>query len=256
MTVLSETLDRTIVIRAKPDIVFRYFTDSTRWAAWWGEGSTIDARPGGAMRIRYPDGTEALGEVVDLSPPRRIVFTYGYASGTPIPPGGSRVTIDVAPHADGTLVTLRHHFADAATRDHHVQGWRYQLSLFSHVVVNELLADVGDRVDGWFALWSTTDERAREAALETLVSTDVAFRDRYSATEGVRELHAQIGGAIRFMPGVRMQRTGAVRQCQGTAVADWVATGLGRDGTSQATGVNVFRFDADGKIASVVGIWA
>ena len=30
-----------------PAFSTRYFTDNTRWAAWWGPGSTIDPRPGG-----------------------------------------------------------------------------------------------------------------------------------------------------------------------------------------------------------------
>ena len=255
MTALAECLDRNIVIRAKPDLVFRYFTDPKRWASWWGDGSSIDARPGGAMRIRYPDGSEALGEVLEVLVPSRIVFSYGYASGKPIPAGASRVTIDVEPHRDGALVTLQHQFDDAATRDLHEQGWRYQLSLFSNVVVNELLSDVSDRVDAWFTLWSATDDRARQGDLQKLVAPGVTFRDRYSSVEGLTELNAQIGGAIRFMPGVRMHRSGNVRQCQGTVVVDWLMTGFGPGGTRQATGTNVFTFDADAAITSVVSIW-
>jgi hypothetical protein len=83
----------------------------------------------------------------------------------------------------------------------------------------------------------------------------VTFRDRYSAIDGVNELHAHIGGALRFMPGVRLQRTGAPRQCQGMVLADWTATGLGRDGQTTGTGTNVFVFDADGRVTSVVGFW-
>src|SRR2546430_870040 len=99
---LAHSLDRTIVIRAKRETVFRYFTDTARWAAWWGEGSTIDARPGGAVRIRYPDGTEAVGDVQEIAAPERIVFSYRYASGAPIPAGGSRVTIHLDAHEAGT----------------------------------------------------------------------------------------------------------------------------------------------------------
>jgi len=90
VTTLTQQLDRTIVIGAPPAAVFRYFTDSSRWAAWWGEGSTIDARPGGRVLVRYPGGVEAAGEVVEVSAPSRIVFSYGYVSGKPIPPGSSR----------------------------------------------------------------------------------------------------------------------------------------------------------------------
>ena len=111
MTALTHTLDRTILIRASPEIVFRYFTDSARWAAWWGAGSFIEARPGGEMRIRYPDGSEAVGTVLEVAPVERIVFTYGYATGQMIPPGGSRVTIRLDPDTDGTAMP-----ANAASR--------------------------------------------------------------------------------------------------------------------------------------------
>jgi uncharacterized protein YndB with AHSA1/START domain len=253
MTTLAERLDRAIVIRARPDIVFRYFTDSGRWARWWGAGSSIDPRPGGEMRIRYPDGTEAAGEVIEIAAPTRIVFTYGYASGAPIPPGGSRVTIRVDPHEQGARVALTHEFADAAVRDQHVQGWRYQLSLFSNVVVDEALAGAADAVDAWFAAWATVDERARRDALARIAAPTVTVRDRYSAIDGLEELHAHIGAALRFMPGVRLQRTGGVRHCQGTALADWTATGP--EGRASATGTNVFVFDADGRITAVTGLW-
>ena len=69
MTVLAHQLDRTIVIGATPAAVFRFFTDPARWAAWWGAGSTIDPRRGGRVFVRYPDGTEAAGEVIEITPP-------------------------------------------------------------------------------------------------------------------------------------------------------------------------------------------
>ena len=71
---LPHQLNREIVIRASRETVFRFFTDSARWAAWWGAGSTIDARPGGKVLIRYPNALEAVGEVIDLSPPGQITF--------------------------------------------------------------------------------------------------------------------------------------------------------------------------------------
>src|SRR5262249_7357136 len=113
---LPHHLDRTVVIEAPPEIVFRFFTDATRSAAWWGTGSTRDAHPGGRLLIRYPDGTEVVGEVLELAEPERIVFTYGYASGQMIPPGGSLVTIRLAPDQRGTRLELRHDFAEAGVR--------------------------------------------------------------------------------------------------------------------------------------------
>ena len=72
---LPHKLDRTILIHASREIVFRYFTDDERWSAWWGAGSTIDPRPGGRVVIRYPGGVEATGEVVEVAGPERLVFT-------------------------------------------------------------------------------------------------------------------------------------------------------------------------------------
>jgi uncharacterized protein YndB with AHSA1/START domain len=97
---LPHALDRTVLIEAEPETVFRFFTDSARWAMWWGAGSTIDARPGGQLRIRYPGGVEATGEVIEVDAPRRLVFTYGYVSGKPIPPGASLVTIRLSTERD------------------------------------------------------------------------------------------------------------------------------------------------------------
>jgi hypothetical protein len=93
MPELTHLLERTLLIEATRSIVFRFFTDTDRWAAWWGGGSAIDPRPGGRVLIRYPNGVQVLGEVLEIAEPERIVFTYGYESGKPIPPGGSRVTI-------------------------------------------------------------------------------------------------------------------------------------------------------------------
>src|SRR5271157_1730751 len=112
MPPLPHHLDRSVVIRATPETVFRFFTDSARWATWWGQGSTIEALPGGKVYIRHPNGIESLGEVLEVTPPERIVFTYGFASGKPIPPGSSRVTICLDSDDAGTRLRLLHEFAE------------------------------------------------------------------------------------------------------------------------------------------------
>lgn len=253
MTVLTHQLERTIVIGAPQASVFRYFTDPARWAAWWGAGSTIDARPGGRLLVRYPGGVEAVGEVTELDPPSRIVFTYGYASGAPVAPGGSRVTIQLEPAPAGTRLRLVHEFADAGVRDHHVQGWRYQLSLFANVVTDEHHGDVNALVDRWFSAWAEADDAAREERLAALAAASVSMHDRFSCVEGIDELTLHIGAAHRFMPGLRLQREGTARHCQGVVVADWSAAGP--DGQPRGRGTNVFTLGSDGKIASVTGLW-
>ena len=89
---LPHVLERTVLIQADPRTVFGFFTGSVRWAKWWGAGSTIDPRVGGRVAIRYPNGASASGEVLDIAAPERLVFSFGYDSGQPIPPGHSRVS--------------------------------------------------------------------------------------------------------------------------------------------------------------------
>jgi hypothetical protein len=55
------------------------------------------------------------------------------------------------------------------------------------------------------------------------------------------------------MPGVRLEREGEVRQCQGTAVVDWLARAA--DGQERGKGTNVFDLAPDGRIARAVGLW-
>ena len=203
------------------------------------------------MYIRHPNGVETLGEVLEVREPERIVFTYGFASGQPIPPGSSRVTIRLEPDESGTRLHLLHEFAEAGPRDEHVQGWRFQLSLFSNAVSNEVLADAADTVDGWFGAWVIADVRTRDEALARTVAPGIRFRDRFSLLDGIADLSAHIGAAQRFMPGIALRRNGNIRQCQGTVLADWTATGA--DGKERMSGTSVFVFRPDGRIDSVTG---
>lgn len=250
---LPHRLDRSLTIRAPRATVFAFFTDSRRWAAWWGPGSTIDARPGGRVLIRHPNGIEAGGEVLEIHERERIVFTYGFASGQPIPMGASRVTITCADEPAGTFVQLAHEFPDSSTRDHHVQGWRYQFSLFANVVANEVHAAAAATIDLWHELWSETDPAARAFRLAAIAAPGVRFEDRFSAVTGAEDLLPHIAATQLFMPGLALARSGEIRHCQGVALADWVAHSA--DGTERARGTNVFTFGADGRIQAVTGFW-
>jgi uncharacterized protein YndB with AHSA1/START domain len=253
MSALLHRLDRTILIHARPATVFAFLTNTRDWAAWWGAGSSIEARAGGRMVIRHPNGVEVSGEVIDIHAPERLVFTYGYASGGPIPPDGSRVTITLAPHPTGTLLRLSHEFANPDARDQHVQGWRYQLSLFANAIANTLNASAAATIDRWFATWSDPDAAAREEALLQIVTADVQFRDKFSCVGGDADVKAHIAAVHRFMPGLKLERRGEIRHCQWRVLADWVA--LAGDGQERSRGTNLFVLDADGRIAEVTGFW-
>lgn len=249
---LEHSLERTLTILAKRETVFRFFTDNERWASWWGAGSTVDPRPGGPIRILYPGAVEVTGEVLEIVIPERIAFTYGFTSGNPIPPGSSRVTIRLEEKSAGTRLTLKHEFSDEKARDDHVQGWRYQLALFSNIVSAEVNANASGAIDTWLDLWSDVNAVNRARLLKQIAAPTVEFRDRYSATKGDDDLLAHITAAQYHMPGVRLERQGEVRQCQGTAFCSWNAV---EDGSTTGAGTTFFLFDAEGRIQSATGFW-
>lgn len=252
---LEHALERTILIAATRATVFRFFTDPARFASWWGAGSHIEGIPGGAVLIRYPGGVLATGRILELVPDQRIVFSYGYEDpAKPIPPGGSRVTITLEEHGRATLLRLRHEVADAATRDAHVAGWRFQLSLFANVAARDQHAALAALVDRFLALWTEPDAARRRSTLATVATDDLVFRDSFACLASAAELVDHIGASQVHMPGLSLAREGEVRSCQGTALAEWVARGP--EGQVKGRGTNVFDLSADGRITRVVGLWA
>lgn len=255
MTAETHRLERSVFIHAKPDTVFAFFQDTARWASWWGAGSTIDPTVGGKVYVLYPGNVEASGEITEISAPTRLAFTYGYhAEGSPVPRGSSRVTIDLAKEAGGTRLTLNHELPTEASRDEHIQGWRYQLSLFANTIANSINTNAGAVADAWFDAWAEPDAAKRTAALASIAAATVHFGDPYSCLDGIDEISLHAGAAQKFMPGMKLQRQGNARHCLGTALVDWAAPGP--EGKTMAKGTNVFRFDADGKVVDVVGLWA
>ena len=252
MNSLQHNLTRTLRIRAAREIVFGYFTDSARWANWWGAGSTIEAHPGGKMYIRYPNGVEVRGEVLEVHAPERIVFTYGFATGSPIAPGSSRVTITLREQNSDTVLELFHEFAEAPVRDQHIQGWRFQLSLFANVLLNGIHeAGAAALVDAWHATWAMTDEATRAVELQRITTPEIEFYDRYSTLCGYEDLMAHITASQRFMPGIALQRKGGVIHSQGHLLAGWAA--VSPEGKELMRGNNTYSLAADGRIESVVG---
>ncbi|MEO6223166.1 MAG: SRPBCC domain-containing protein [Vicinamibacterales bacterium] len=250
---LPHHLDRSILIHAPRATVFSFLTDSSRWATWWGAGSTIDPHAGGKVYIRHPNGIEAGGRILSIAPPERLVFSYGFNSGVPMPLEASRVTMSFDDEAGSTRVRLLHEFAESPVRDEHVQGWRYQLSLFSNVVASVVHEGAAGKVDTWFAAWAEPDSTTREAMLASVALPSVQFRDQYSCVDGFAELLPHIAAAQRFMPGMKLTREGDVRHCQGTVLANWKA--IGPDGQSRGQGTNVFTMAPDGRIESATGLW-
>jgi uncharacterized protein YndB with AHSA1/START domain len=120
----DDVVEVSVYIAARPETVFPYFTDPGRYVQWMGRDATLQPVPGGSYRIFMQDGVEAAGEFVEIDPPRRVVFTWGWTHDPAVPPGTTRVVITLHAEQDGTRVVLRHYdLPDDGQRDHHRKGW-------------------------------------------------------------------------------------------------------------------------------------
>jgi uncharacterized protein YndB with AHSA1/START domain len=131
----DSVVELSLHVAAEPETVFPYFTDPARYIQWMGRDATLDPVPGGIYRVRIRDGIEAVGQFVEVDPPRGLVFTWGWAGDQEVPPGSTHVSITLHPEAGGTRVVLRHHdLPDQQQRDHHSKGWELYLSRLGSVM--------------------------------------------------------------------------------------------------------------------------
>jgi uncharacterized protein YndB with AHSA1/START domain len=132
----THAIEIEVRIEARPETVFSYFTDPDKYRRWQGVGAELDARPGGAFRVNLTErGTWLLGEYVEVDPPKRLVFTWGWESPLPLPngiagvgPGSTTVEVTFVPDGDGTVVKVRHDgLPNESAGAMHRMGWQLYL---------------------------------------------------------------------------------------------------------------------------------
>ncbi len=161
----------------------------------------IDARVGGGFTLvdrREGEDVAHTGTYLELERPRRIVFSFSvekYAK------DASRVTIDIAPLAQGCDVTITHAIpakhADSAKRT--TDGWAKMLDLAAVVVVPDVEtcgegmaqhAVLPAKLAPWFAALAETLELHRAMIVKSDANApaeDEAYRDLALAYRGIAE---------------------------------------------------------------------
>jgi uncharacterized protein YndB with AHSA1/START domain len=121
----TQQIEREVRVDAAPETVFEFFTDPEKMVRWKGTAATLDPRPGGVYRVELNEQAIAKGEYVEVDPPRRVVFTWGWEGDfAATPPGSTTVEITLTPDGDATIVRLVHRdLPTPESVEAHAQGW-------------------------------------------------------------------------------------------------------------------------------------
>ena len=94
-------VERTVVLDASADEVWRAVTDDAELAVWFGGDVTLEPRPGGRGRFDEPGGATRHARVEEVDEGHRLVWRWWTESGE-----ASRVELTVDEVADGTRLTV------------------------------------------------------------------------------------------------------------------------------------------------------
>ena len=146
------SVQREIEIAASPETVWEFLVDPEKVTRWMGLEATLEPQPGGIYLLKVIDGHTARGEFVEVEPPRRLVFTFGWDPGadgpSAVPPGSSTIEIEleVGTDGDGTLLRFTHDLSTVEAATQHAHGWDHYLGRL------EIAAGGGDPgADPWLS---------------------------------------------------------------------------------------------------------
>ena len=125
-------VEQTVRIAARPQTVWRYWTEPDRMRDWWAAEADVDPRPGGICWVDLADGGTIRGEYVELVPYERIVFTFGWEESRvtdEIPPGSTLVEVTFVEEGGDTVMTLRHSGLPRTVIELHRAGWGHHLPM-------------------------------------------------------------------------------------------------------------------------------
>jgi uncharacterized protein YndB with AHSA1/START domain len=112
-------------VSVPPERVFSFFADAGKWTAWQGTEAEIELVEGGLWRVNVTGDGFASGRVVEVVENVRVVFTWGWEKGPPVPPGSTTVAIELLPDGEGTLIRLTHSALPPDEIEIHRYGWEH-----------------------------------------------------------------------------------------------------------------------------------
>lgn len=123
-------LEREVWIAAQPETIFEFFTDPQKMVQWKGISATLEPQPNGIYRVNVNGRDIVRGQYVEVKPPHRLVFTWGWeGEGSVLKPGASTVEISLRVEGAGTRVHLKHSGLPSPEQHQlHGQGWDHYIA--------------------------------------------------------------------------------------------------------------------------------
>jgi uncharacterized protein YndB with AHSA1/START domain len=122
----TTTIEQTVWIAASPETVWTFWTEPQRLAQWWGSEAEAVAEPDGLFRVVMENGPVMRGSFIELDPPHRLVFSFGWENNAPgelLAPGSTRVEVTLTAEDGGTVLILRHSEMPKSHASDHEKGW-------------------------------------------------------------------------------------------------------------------------------------
>lgn len=124
---MTDTYTTTINIEAPPDAVYRHFVQPERLVRWMGDYARLEAVSGGVFSVDI-NGVLIRGHFVALEPGRRIEIAWGELGNVMMPPGTTRLVIELDAVLNGTRLTLTHSGLATEEAAKHAVGWPHFLA--------------------------------------------------------------------------------------------------------------------------------
>ena len=119
-------------IAAPVDVVWSLVSTATGLNQWMSVEATVDLRVGGTIRWQHDNGWIVAGTIREVSPMRRLSYTYGWErGGFPVPLESSVVTIELTARGDVTDLAIRHEGLTPEMAEQHTGGWRMFVGLLA-----------------------------------------------------------------------------------------------------------------------------
>jgi uncharacterized protein YndB with AHSA1/START domain len=131
---------RTMIdIDAPPEAVFPFLVTDAGLTAWMGQWACLDPVPGGAFAVDIA-GFPARGSFLEVDPPRRVMFSWGFAGNESLPPGASTVSFELTATTSGTRLEVVHTDLPDVDVAGHAAGWAHFLPRLTRAALGRRLA--------------------------------------------------------------------------------------------------------------------